>query len=232
MTTNTDTVFSEELIDKIPIDLIDGVLFICNTYFNNIKRFEKNPNILNEYTAAHATLFHFLKSHDANQGKELDFDIGIDKIKSTVHSIMRSNSATYAGIKNKREAQKSFDNIQAKIASKFGNYILYELSEDQKTNIQSLINELRTKIIDTDLFDETHKQRILGKLEKLQAELHIKMTNFDKIFGFVVEINFLYKNIKEAKPILDLTLKLSDIAFQVIGASNGLPPAATLLQIQ
>ena len=61
-------IFSDKVLDEIPFDLIDGVIFICNTYFANIKSFEKSQNQLTEYTAAHATLFNFLKSHNANEG--------------------------------------------------------------------------------------------------------------------------------------------------------------------
>ncbi|MCG6186108.1 hypothetical protein [Maribellus maritimus] len=93
-----------------------------------------------------------------------------------------------------------------------------------------MINELRNKILECDVIEENHRQRVLERLEKLQSELHIKMTNYDRIFGFVVEANLLYQNYKEAKPIFELAVKIANITLETMALANGLP-AATLIQL-
>lgn len=224
--------FSDEFIDKIPEDLIDGVLFICNYYFNNHSRIVKSPEYLSELYAAYNILSGFLEKHGQDSGKALEFSSKVDVIQSSVAQYLRNKLITFGNLKKERDAKEKFDDVSAKINSKFGNYKIYELSSKQLKGIQNLINELRDKMAECEYLDESHKQRLLKRLEKLQAELHIKMTNYDKIYGFAFEMNFLYSNIKETKPLFDLTIKIVNIALQATAAANGLPPAPLLFPVQ
>ena len=43
--------------------------------------------------------------------------------------------------------------------------------------MQHLINELRDQISKTEALEQEHQQRLLHRLERLQAELHKKMSD-------------------------------------------------------
>lgn len=230
MHSNTNTYFSEEFVEKIPDDLIDGVKFICKEFFNNVKNFEKRGNLQIELFAAYAVLHNFLNNHNVDSGNALEFTMDINKLKDKVNIYFRNFSSIYNNKYAEREAHRKFEELNAKISSKYGNYILYELTENQIQEIQNLINELRNKINECEDFEDFHKQRILKKLEKLQSEVHKKMTDFDRIFGFVVEMRYLYENYKESKPLFDLSVKIANIALDAMALANGLP-APSLFQL-
>jgi len=230
MHSHTDTYFSEKFIEKIPDDLIDGVRFICREYFNNIKNFEKGSNFQNELFAAHAVLNNFLKNYNVDSSNSLEFTMDVNKLKDKVNGYFRHFSTIYSNKHAEREANRKFEELNTRISSKFGNDIIYELSNNQIEEIQHLINELRDKILNCKEIDDRHRQRILRKLEKLQAEVHVKMTNFDKIYGFVVETRFLYQQYRETKPIFELAVKLASIAIDSMALASGLP-APSLFQL-
>lgn len=92
---------------------------------------------------------------------------------------------------------------------------LYTFTDEEHDDIQSKINELRDKLVNSRLIDDEHKERVLKKLEQLQKELHKKMATLDKFLGGMFSIaHTLGLSAKEAKPftddvkdILDITLK-------------------------
>lgn len=230
MTSTTNLIFSEKFIEEIPLDLINGVVHIGRKFFDNTTKIKNSPNAIDELISVHAIMYNFLKNNKIDPGKEPTFNLDKNKLLAEVDVYLRPILNAYSAKQRERIARAKFDEINAKVSSKFGNYILYELSENQIENIQYLINELRVQVNESDSFDDSHKQRILIKLEKLQTEIHVKMTNFDKIFGLVVETQFLYKNYKEAKPLFDLSVKIANIAIDSMALANGLP-APSLFQL-
>jgi len=78
------------------------------------------------------------------------------------------------------------------------------ISDEKKVSIQGLMDKLREMINVSTLFDDEHRQRVLEQLEKLQFELHKKITNFDKVIsGMVRFAKALGLSAKEAKPFTD-----------------------------
>lgn len=72
--------------------------------------------------------------------------------------------------------------------------VRYNLTDDEITTIQDLLNKLRAKIVENEDISEDHKERILNKLEGLQKELHKSSNNFDKFWGVCVILNELTVN--------------------------------------
>ncbi len=215
--------FSDEFIDKLPPDLTEGVILIGKTFYQNFKTIKTGSNTLEECISAHSIMYNYLKNHDIDPGQKPSFDLDTNKILESVNVYIRPIYDKYLKIQREKKAKEKFNEINAKISSKFDNYLIYELNEDQIKDIQSLINELRDRVYDCEAFENSHKQRILDKLEKLQNEIHKKVTDFDKFYGFVVEMRFIYENYKETKPLFDMAVKIANIALDSMAIANGLP---------
>ena len=107
---------------------------------------------------------------------------------------------------------------------KFEKGFAYEFTKGDLKRTQRLINELRELISKSDEIDEDHRSRLLTKLEGLQSELHKKVSDFDRFWGFIVESGvYLGKLGKAVKPIIDLIQELADIILRIIARSEGLP---------
>jgi len=64
-----------------------------------------------------------------------------------------------------------FENSRLRFGNLSQNINLSELVEGDRLKVQRIINDLRKVLVDSS-FEESHKRRMLKKLEKLQSELH------------------------------------------------------------
>jgi hypothetical protein len=109
-------------------------------------------------------------------------------------------------------------------AKRTGKGFAYKFSEGDFKRTQQLLNELKDLISKSDEIDEDHKSRLLRKLEGLQSELHKKVSDFDRFWGFIVESAvYLGKSGKAVKPIIDRIQELADIVLRIIAKAEDLP---------
>ena len=95
------------------------------------------------------------------------------------------------------------------------NEFIYEFSEESIARIQTLVNELRDKINASNLFEDKHKQRLLKRLEKLQAEMHKKMSDVDRFWGLIGDAGVVTGKFGEdAKPFVDRIVEISQIVWK------------------
>ena len=74
------------------------------------------------------------------------------------------------------------------------------------------------------MFEEDHKQRLLKRIEKLQAELHKKVSDLDKFWGLVGDAGVvLGKFGKDAKPLVDRITEIAKIVWQTQARAEELP---------
>jgi hypothetical protein len=100
----------------------------------------------------------------------------------------------------------------------------YEFTDGDLNRVQELINELRSEISSSDLFNEEHRQRLLRRLERLQGELHKKMSDVDRIWGLVGDAGIVIGKFgKDAKPFVDRFKELSQIAWRTQSHKEELP---------
>lgn len=103
----------------------------------------------------------------------------------------------------------------------------FEFSDGDLKRIQQIINELRTQVTDSDLFDADHKRRLLRRLEALQSEIHKKMSDVDRIWGLVGDAGIaLGKFGRDAKPIVDRIRELTQIAWRTQARTEELPSSS------
>jgi hypothetical protein len=83
---------------------------------------------------------------------------------------------------------------------------------------------LREQINSSNLFEQTHKERLLKRLEKLQAEMHKKMSDIDRFWGLIGDAGIVIGKFgKDAKPFVDRMKEISDIVWRTQSRAEELP---------
>jgi hypothetical protein len=220
--------FSDEFISKLPTDPYEAAMLMCEQYFKSYGEFSKGGHKLEHYDDfidAYAAMEIFINANglpiDNEVTLRIDQGINIDNISSFFANTHDELKKKVNDIKLNRARQK--------FAKQFGGVFLYEFSDGDLATIQRLLNELRDIITKSELFDAKHKQRILGKLEKLQSELHKKMTTLAKIWDLIGEAGVvLGKFGKDAKPFVDRIREIAQIAWRTQARAEELPSGTTL----
>lgn len=97
------------------------------------------------------------------------------------------------------------------VSSGFG----YEFTDGDLKRIQQLINDLREMVRASTELDEGHKQRMLKRLEKMQAELHKKMSDISRFYELMGDAGVALGKLGEgAKPIVEAIKELAGIAWK------------------
>jgi Rad3-related DNA helicase len=143
----------------------------------------------------------------------------VDAMRGVVNAIRLRASA---------EVQKnSFETMKSAVAARFPKGFAIEFTEGDLNRIQQLINELREHISQSTHFVEEHRQRVLRRLERLQQELHKRMSDADRFFGLLVDAGVaLGKFGKEAKPFVDHITEILKIVWRTQARAEELPSDA------
>ncbi len=165
-----------------------------------------------QYVTAYGFIQVFLEAHNLKGS--------FDKLGSPqegLDSIRRFYFNNLPKVINQADSIKfnnSLDEAKNKFKAKIGNAFCYEFSEGDLTRIQTLVNELRELISKSDKFESDHKGRLLKRLEKLQGELHKKVSDLDRFWGFVGDAGVvLGKFGKDAKPFVDRVREIVGIVW-------------------
>jgi hypothetical protein len=123
-----------------------------------------------------------------------------------------------------QETNLRVQSLSSKFKTKLGSGFTYEFTQGDIDRIQALINELREQISKSDFIEESHKSRLLKRLEHLQAEMHKRMSDLDKFWGLVGDAGVaIGKFGKDAKPIVDRIKEITDIIWRTQSKAEELP---------
>ena len=147
--------------------------------------------------------------------------------KAFFHYLRSINNSVEAA-HSKKLSNDIFQNLQYSYSVRIGNAFAYEFTQGDLNRIQQLINELRQEITNCEDLEQDHKQRLLKRLERMQSELHKRMPNLDRIFGFVADASVLMRKVGEnAKPMVDRIGEILKIAWRAQARAEELPSDAT-----
>ncbi len=219
--------FNEEFLDRLPEDPYEALKAMSDVFET---WFEENECLLDEdeedaaeaygeFIEAYAAAEAFVKAHDLPvdpAGLERDRYSNVDKISKFFQNIKR--------LAMEHETVGTVEAARMKYGRRFGGRFMYEFTDGDLKRIQELINELRAEITKSKLFDEKHRQRMLKRLEKLQAELHKKMGSIDQIWGLMSDAGVaLGKFGEDAKPLIDRYTEIVEIGWRSVLQAEQLP---------
>ena len=100
----------------------------------------------------------------------------------------------------------------------------YEFSQGDLDRVQVLINQVRDLISKATGLEKDHQRRLLARLEKLQMELHKKVSDLDRFWGLIGDAGVVLGKLgKDAKPIVDRIKEIADIIWQTQSRAEELP---------
>lgn len=124
-----------------------------------------------------------------------------------------------ANVENRRLAD-----LKSKFKTDLGAGFFYEFSQGDLEKVQTLINALRGEISTCNDLEEEHKQRLLRRLEKLQSELHKKVSDLDRFWGLIGDAGVVLGKLgNDAKPLVDRIREIADIVWQTQARAEELP---------
>lgn len=107
------------------------------------------------------------------------------------------------------------DNLKKHFSVTLTNGFGYEFTDGDLKRIQQLINELREMVSANTELDDGHKQRMLKRLEKMQSELHKKMSDISRFYELMGDAGVALGKLGEgAKPIVEAIKELAGIAWK------------------
>ena len=200
--------FDEKFVKELPQDILKAQQVICEHFLafnrslqsNQVKR-ERYDDYLKALALANVFVeIHSLSISVPTVRDTSEIDVNLKRIDSFFRS-WRSKVSKELAI---REQTQSFETAKDYYASMFGKGVFYEFSDDDFTRVQTLLNNLRDLLTKSKDFEEEHRSRLLKRLEALQSELHKKMSDFDKFWGFFIDSGIaLTKFWENAKPFRD-----------------------------
>ena len=218
--------FDEDYLDSLPDDAIMSIDALCHSFAENNEDWQPsgfpeyvNVERHNSYISALGTLQALL---DANSFKYDEVELGDDReenIRLVSSFFGEVNDAITADV-----ARITLEQTREKQSARFGQVFLYKFQDEEIERIQLLINELRTFIRDSEDLEDDHKQRLLRRLEKLQAELHKAVSDLDRFWGLVGDAGVVLNKLgNDAKPFVNRIRELADIVFRSQSRAEGLP---------
>src|ERR1043166_397772 len=123
------------------------------------------------FTTHHAEAIVLAKLYLREQGQPAiawpSFDNGINpKSQEQIEACLEHVRDIAATARSRRNLLKSAESLETHFAALFDKSQGYELSEQQFTELQRLINELRTKITAASTLSDDHRARMLRRVEK------------------------------------------------------------------
>lgn len=136
----------------------------------------------------------------------IDFDAGrakaIEKIRAYFVALRQRNEAVLA--------QRSFDELVQTSKTSFSRPRAIVLTREEMVDLQQLLGQLGALIGVSRLIAAEHRQRLEGRLDRLQASLRAHMHSLDTFWGLVGDGRYTVGAAgREARQILD---RLEDIA--------------------
>ena len=219
----------QEFIENIPEDTTKGVMYIIESYdsfceslgYNNG---ETQREIHDDYIDYFTLLEAYLTNKGFNVGK-LEFDEQLDSNINKIRDFFSNVRTDFEKIITK----STITELRNKYNTIFSNTFSYEFTTGDLDRIQKLINELRDNIGLSKLFTAEHKQRLLRRLEKIQSELHKKVSDLDRFWGLIGDAGVVIGKFgNNAKPIVDRIKEIADIVWRTQSRSEELQSGTTI----
>ncbi len=218
--------FSEEFVAQLEEEeAVVAAKKICDLFFEEISsiQWDEYAYSFEEHIDAFALLSRFLE----RSGLVVEMPV----LPEERHEIISAIQQWFRSVQEqmeKKESQLLIESAMKKYVSRFEVGFLYEFSEGDLKRVQQLISELRNELVQNKLFEEDHRARLLKRLEKLQSELHKKVSDLDRFWGMVGDMGVvLGKFGNDAKPIVDRLREIAGIVWRTQSRAEELPSDTT-----
>lgn len=116
------------------------------------------------------------------------------------------------------------ESLRSHFKTVLGSGFSYEFSQGDLEKLQTLINQVRDLISNAKGLERDHQRRLLARLEKLQTELHKKVSDLDRFWGLIGDAGVVLGKLgKDAQPLVQRVKEIADIVWQTQSRAEELP---------
>lgn len=216
---DVERIFDSHFLTGLPDDQTSAMLELSSALGDLV-----NDNSKNQQRGAEALLVirAFLEVKGVTPPQPLPDWRGAEGI-TTLQKWAKSTSRHYQSIINQRTAEEVARTKFTHYVGLFQSHSFYEFTDDDFARVQNLITELRQIISASVLITPDHRTRLLSRLEAMQAELHKRVSDIDRFWGFVGEAGIVIRKFGEdLKPLSDRIQEIGKIVMGVIYAKEGI----------
>jgi hypothetical protein len=215
--------FDEAFIDGLPDNPALAGKKICDQLAKFYQKETPTQSEMIEHYEEFLKALALLQAFAEARGIDLKYPSLSNNIQENIELIIRLFTST-RGIFDKMFTVGTLQSYKSAFEKKFGKGFFYEFSDGDLKRIQELINQLRDLIVSTKELDDSHKSRLMKRLEGLQSDLHKKVSDLDRFWGFLVDASIVLKKVGEnAKPIVDCVREILDIIWRIQARAEELP---------
>ena len=156
-------------------------------------------------------------------GLKLSVNLDISNVR-TIEELLDN---LYENTKSKLQLRESESRRKSYVLLLGSSDFHYEFTDADLKRMQELINELRDLIAESKQINDEYKRRLLLKLEKLQTELHKRMSDIQHIYGLIGDAGVLSGKLgRDSKPLVDRIRELLQIGWRSQAGAEQLPASA------
>jgi hypothetical protein len=225
-------IYDDEFFTSLPPDSLDAAAMIAEQFFTAVDKWDETIREKRsaEFIQAMQALRSFSKAHGLDLHNSSPPELS-DNPAGNANAVLqwfgeaRKKIAININKRTLTHAMEHYDQV-------FAYRHVIELDDSEIERIQSLINEMRNTLNAAKAIDEKHKERLLQRLERLQSELHKRMSNVDRFWGFLGDMGVaLGKFGKDAEPLFAQARKMLEIIYGAQRRQARLPGPAQLPQL-
>lgn len=213
---------SDELVHRVNDEPIAVARQVCRDLTREIQAFNgENADSCLEFVL----FFSLLK-----ENKLFDFVAPIPVIENA--KIPKGHTTTFCNaltieldkIITQEAALERQREIEARFTRGINKSFGYEFTDGDFVKLQDTVNRLRDLIQNCADLSDDHKNRMLKRLERLQSELHKKVSTLDQFYNLAIEASVVARIVGEnAKPIADIAKVIMGITWRTQSHAAGLP---------
>ncbi|PHX38900.1 hypothetical protein AO284_01995 [Pseudomonas sp. NZIPFR-PS2] len=213
---------SDELVARVNDEPIPVARQVCRDLTREIKSFNgENADSCLEFVLFFTSL---------KENKLFDFVAAIPEIKDAkiikgqTTAFCNALTAELDAIITHETALARQREIEARFTRGIDKSFGYEFTGGDFTKLQDMVNRLRELISNCADLGADHKLRMLKRLERLQSEMHKKVSSLDQFYNLAIEASVVARIVGEnAKPIADIAKAIMGIAWRTQSHTVGLP---------
>lgn len=215
--------FSESFIASLRDDPVGGTIKICQAARTELDSYDQGwrQSDYETLTEAYALIV------ELSEAELLPVELDFFEFSGDINNDCMQIHRYLAVIENACVSQASklrLKSLRSHFKTALGSGFAYEFSQGDLDRVQTLINELRALIANANNLENEHRARLLRRLEKLQSEIHKKVSDLDRFWGLIGDAGVVLGKIgTDAKPIVDRVREIADIVWQTQSRAEELP---------
>jgi len=138
----------------------------------------------------------------------------------------------YSALQLERDATERAELLEEHFQVLLDNHLGYDLNEQQLVELRRWVTELQARISGTHTLPEHRHERLLRRLDKLQLELHTKLSSLDRLYGTIMEVVVVAQSLgDESQAVIDIAGKIFAIIWAVHSRKDGRGLSQTIVPL-